>query len=84
MGFQTDTEYENKIRGFFGKYVSTFHSKNGQVLAQLFEQNGQLVAHVAFRKGLKPEKVTDTYYNELQGYAEKQGFPGKLRIIYAE
>ena len=32
----------------YGKYHSTFRSQTGQVLAQLFEQNGRLVATSPF------------------------------------
>ena len=84
MPFQQDVEFAREVGQTFGKYHRTFHSRTGQVMAQLFEQNGWLVAHVSFADGRKPEDVTDAYVGELNLYASEHGFAGKLRIIYSE
>ncbi|HXE54131.1 MAG TPA: hypothetical protein VN541_14005 [Tepidisphaeraceae bacterium] len=84
MPFTQDVSFAGEMGQTFGKYHSTFRSKTGQVLAQLFEQNGRLVAHVSFAADLKPEDVTDGYVGELNRYASDHGFSGKLRIIYSE
>jgi hypothetical protein len=84
MPFQQDVSFADEVGQTYGKYHSTFHSQTGQVLAQLFEQNGWLVAHVWFSTDLKPEEVTDPYWTELNQYAKEQGFEGKLRVIYSE
>jgi hypothetical protein len=84
MPFQQDVEFAGEVWQTYGKYHSTFRSQTGQVLAQLFAENGRLVAHVSFPTGLKPEDVTDAYVGELNRYAAEHGFAGKLRIIYSE
>ncbi len=84
MPFQQDTAFADEISRAYGKYHSTFRSQTDQVLAQLFEKNGWLVAHVSFPTGLKPEEVTDTYVGDLNRCAADHGFAGKLRLIYSE
>lgn len=84
MPFEQDVVFADEIGQRYGRYHSTFHSQTGQVLAQLFEQNGRLVAHVSFPTDLKPEEVTDAYASELNRYAKEHGFEGKMRMIYAE
>lgn len=84
MPFQQDVAFADEVGQTYGKYHSTFRSQTGQVLAQLFEQNGRLVAHVSFPTGLKPDDVTDAYLSELNRYASDHGFAGRLRIIYSE
>lgn len=84
MPFQQDVAFADEVGQFYGKYHLTFRSQTGQVLAQIFEQNGQLVAHVSFPTGLKPEEVKGAYSSELYRYAKEHGFEGKLRIIYSE
>lgn len=82
MPFQPDVAYDDEVGQLYGKYLSTFDSDTGQVRALIFEQNGQLVAHVSFPTGLKPEEVTDAYSGKLYRYAKDNGFEGKLRVIY--
>jgi hypothetical protein len=84
MPFQQDVAFADEVSQAYGKYHSTFQSQTGQVLAQIFEQNGRLVAHVSFPTNLKPEELTDTYWDELNQYAKEHGFEGKLRVIYSE
>jgi hypothetical protein len=84
MPFQQDVAFADEAGEAYGKYHSTFRSQTGQVLAQLFEQNGWLVAHVSFPTDLKPEDVTDAYWSELNRYARQHGFEGRLRVIYSE
>jgi hypothetical protein len=84
MPFKQDVAFAGEVGQTYGRYHSTFRSQTGQVLAQLFEQNSRLVAHVSFPTGLKPEEVTDAYSSELNLYAKEHGFEGKLRIIYSE
>ncbi|MGD1100466.1 MAG: hypothetical protein ABSA59_00235 [Terriglobia bacterium] len=84
MPFQQDVAFADEVGQFYGKYLSTFHSDTDQVRADIFKQNGQLVVHVSFPTGLKPEEVTEAYVSELYGYAKEYGFEGKLRIIYSE
>ena len=84
MPFQQDVAFAGEVGKTYGKYHSTFHSQAGQVIAQLFEQNGRLVAHVSFPTGMKPEEVTDAYVGELNRYAAEHGFADKLKIIYSE
>ena len=84
MRFQQDVAFAEEVGQFYGEYQDTFHSDTGQVRADIFKQNGHLVAHVSFPSGLKPEDVTDAYSGELYRYAKEHGFEGKLRIIYSE
>lgn len=82
MPFQQDVAYADEVGQTYGEYHSTFRSQTGQVLAQLFERNGRLIAHVSFPTGLKPEEVTEDYAGELSRYAREHGFEDRLRIIY--
>ncbi len=85
MSFKKNVAYAAGIGEIFGLYRSTFRSRTGQVLAQLFEQNnGWLIAYVSFSEGLKPEKVKDNYVGDLKQYANQHGFTGKLKLIYCE
>ena len=84
MPFQQDVAFADEVGQTYGNYHSTFRSQTGQVLAQLFEQNGRLIAHVSFPTDLKPEEVTDAYVGELNRYATEHGFTGKLKLIYSE
>jgi hypothetical protein len=84
MPFQQDVAFAGEVGQTYGRYHSTFRSQTGQVLAQLFEQSGRLVAHVSFPSGLKPEDVTDAYVGELNRHAAEHGFAGNLKIIYVE
>jgi hypothetical protein len=43
MPFQQDVSFADEVGQSYGKYHSTFRSQTGQVLAQLFVQNGRLV-----------------------------------------
>lgn len=84
MPFQQDVVFSDEVGQIFGQYHSTFHSQTGQVEAQIFEQNGELVAHVRFPNFRSPAEVTDAYFSELNQYAAQEGFAGKMRIIYSE
>ena len=84
MPFLQDVVFAEEIGHSFGKYHSTFRSQNGQVVAQIFELQGRLVAHVSFPNELKPEEVTDPYFVKLNEFAKEQGFEGKLKIVYTE
>jgi hypothetical protein len=84
MPFNQDVAFADEVGQTYGRYHSTFRSQTGQVLAQLFEQNGRLVAHVSFPPDVKPEDVVDAYWTELHQYAKDHGFENKLRVIYAE
>jgi hypothetical protein len=84
MPFQQDVAFADAIGQSYGKYHSTFHSQTGQVVGQLFERNGWLIAYVSFPTDLKPEDLTDAYVGELHRYAEEHGFKDKLRIKYSE
>jgi len=83
MSFQKEIAVADDVGEIYGDYHSTFRSRTGQVLAQLFEQDGCLVAHVSFPSGIKPEDVTDAYASALEQYATEQGFNGKLRLIFS-
>lgn len=80
MPFQHDAAFAEEVKEFYGKYYSTFRSKNEQVVAQLFEREGWLVAHVSFAPGLDAATVSDAYWSELHRYATERGFEGKLQI----
>jgi hypothetical protein len=83
MSFEREAALEDETaQRIYGEYVSTFRSQNKQVLAQLFKRDDQLVAHVSFPTGLKPEKVTDAYISDLNKFANGRGFTGRLKIIY--
>ena len=84
MPFEQDVAFADEVGQTYGKYHSTFRSQTGQVLAQLFEQSGRLVAHVSFPTDVKPEEVIDAYWSELNRYAKDHGFENKLRVIYSE
>ena len=81
MPFAQDKAFADEVKGFFGQYHSTFRSENGQVIAQLFEQDGWLVAHVSFTTGYDAATVTDPFWGELNRYAKQQGFEGKLKTL---
>ena len=49
MPFQQDVAFADEVGQTYGNYHSTFRSQTGQVLAQLFEQNGRLIASVPSR-----------------------------------
>jgi hypothetical protein len=83
MPFQQDQAFADEVKGFYGKYHSTFRSKNEQVIAHLFERDDWLVAHVSFAPGFDAATVTDAYWGQLQRYAKEHGFEGKLRTLLA-
>ncbi|MDB5293040.1 MAG: hypothetical protein JWL69_4281 [Phycisphaerales bacterium] len=84
MPFEQDVAFAEQVGQAYGKYHSTFWSQTGQVVAQLFEQNGRLIAHVSFPKDVNPEEVVDAYWSELKQYAKDHGFENKLKVIYSE
>jgi hypothetical protein len=84
MPFEQDAAIGVATGDHFGKYLNTFRSDGGQIVAYLFEQDGWLVAHVTRPTGLEVEDITDRYVSELHQYAKDQGFDGKFRIIYVE
>lgn len=83
MPFEQDVAYGDEVGEAYGKYHSTFVSPSGQIIAQIFVQNGWLVAHVTFPPDVVPEDVIDPYWNELNRYANEQGFGDKFRVIYS-
>lgn len=83
MPFEQNLVLDEKAEQFYGKYITTFHSANGEVLAHLFEKGGQMIAHVQWPTGLRESEITDTYWDEIHQFAKDHGFEGKLRVIYA-
>jgi hypothetical protein len=83
MPFQEEQAFAEDVKGFYGKYHSTFRSENEQVIAHLFEREGWLVAYVSFAPGFDGATVTDPYWSELRRYAEEHGFRGKLKTLFS-
>lgn len=81
MPFAQDQAFAEDVRAFYGQYRSTFRSESGQVIAQLFERDGWLIAHVSFAPGYEAATVTDAYIGELNRYAKENGFGGKLKVL---
>jgi hypothetical protein len=84
MPFEQETSVGVATGDHFGKYVQTFRSNTGQVVAYFFEQEGWLIAHITRPTGLEIEDVTDPYVTELHQFAKEQGFDNKFRMIYVE
>ncbi len=83
MPFRNDVRAAEEFGDFYGKYVSTFESEHGQVRAYIFENSGNLVAHVSFPTGIKPYNVTDQYASNLWDFAREQGFEDRLQMIFS-
>jgi hypothetical protein len=83
MPFEQNLVLDQKAEVIYGKYITTFHSVNGEVLAHLFQKGDQMIAHVQMPTGLKSYEVTDPYWDELHQFARDQGFEDRLRIIIA-
>jgi len=84
MRFLQDNTLIEEVGEVFGRYVATFLSDTHQVRADLFEEDGQLIAHVSFPSGLNATSATDSYVGALNDYARSHGFEGKLRLVYSE
>jgi hypothetical protein len=82
MGFEYSQQYADEVGQHFGCYRVTFVSDNAQVVAHLFEDDGDLVAYVSFPPGSTPDAVADTYLAALTQYAEQNGYGGRLRLRY--
>lgn len=83
MPILEDAQFEEAIGDAYGRYLATFNSENRQVRVDMFEQGDWLVAHVSFPTGLGVSRVTDPYLSDLQSFATKKGFDGKLRLLYS-
>jgi hypothetical protein len=83
-GFEQQVGIAEAAGPWHGKYLATYRSANGQVMAYIFEKNGGLVAHVGMPTGLHLDELSDTYYDELHQFAREHGFENRLRIIYVE
>ncbi len=83
MPFLTDTKFARAVRDSYGRYVETFESDHHQVRADVFQQGEWLVAHVSFPTGLDIGRVEDKYLAELHSFADKKGFSGKFRLVFA-
>jgi hypothetical protein len=81
MPFQTDLLMAGDVGGSFGKYLTTFISKGGQVRADLFSRGKVVEAHVSFTTGFDASSVTDPYVSELWNYAREHGFPDRFRVV---
>ena len=82
MPFTQELVLDTRDEQVYGKYVISFHSQNGQILAHLFDQNGRLVAHVAAVGKMDIVAVTDTYVAEMNQYAREHGYQEQVQIIY--
>ena len=81
MPFQTDERLESDVRKAFGRYITTFTSRGGQVRADVFRTGRVVVAHVSFPTGLDAISVTDPYVSELWKYAREQGISDNFKVI---
>ena len=86
MKFAKDAAFADeagtRLRTRLGEYVESFTSDSGQVSAELFKKNGDLVAYVAFAEGVTGVNVTDSYFTALHDRAKELGFENKFRIVY--
>ena len=78
--FFRDEQYARAVERFYGEYVISFRSRNNQVRADIFRQEGQLVAHVSFAPGMTYTSVTDPYWSDLKRYADEQHAELSVRI----
>jgi len=79
-----DKEYEEEIGPYYGKYLGTFLSARGQVRADLFDGDSQVIAYISFPTGLSASNVEDHYVDELYEYAKSQGFRDRFRLMFSE
>jgi hypothetical protein len=79
-----DDELEKDAGSYFGKYLGTFVSARGQVRADLFDDSSGMTAYVSFPTGLNASSVEDRYVNELDSYAQSQGFAQRFQIVFSE
>jgi hypothetical protein len=84
MPFVKDLAVAEEVGNVFGEYDSTFTSDTGQIRAELFRRGGTMIAYVSFAPGWNAQNATDKYLAQLQRHADDAGFPGKLRITFAE
>lgn len=84
MPFEQDTAVATATGGFYGNYLQSFRSENGQVLVYLFEQEGWIVAHITRPTGVKIEDITDKYIDPIYDFARERGFEDNVRLVYVE
>jgi hypothetical protein len=84
MPFESEPDPDARFGPYFGRYLKTFQSVRGQVLAHLFDQDGWLVAHVSMPTGLGVDKITDPYLDDLHQFAREADYGRKFRITYDE
>jgi hypothetical protein len=84
MPFAKNPTIAEEVGDVFGEYDSTFTSDTGQVRAELFRRGGSMIAYVSFASGWNVQNITDKYLAQLERHAAEAGFPGKLRITFAE
>jgi hypothetical protein len=82
MTFTKNDAHANEVRDHYGDYLLTFRSDSGQVSAELFNKDGEVVAYVSFGEGFSFENLTDNYLSPLRQKAAELGF-SKFRIIYS-
>jgi hypothetical protein len=80
-----DKNMEGEAAWYFpGDYLGTWFSARGQVRIDLFDEGGDVVAHISFPTGLDGSTVEDRYVTPLSDYAAKQGFSDRLKLVFAE
>lgn len=81
MPITKDEAFAKEVGSFYGEYLGTLTSPNGQVRADVFKDGGVMVAHVSFTAGLTPQTVTDPYLGDLKRFADQQGYSDRLRLV---
>jgi hypothetical protein len=83
MELIVDKEFEKKVGHFYGRYLGTFYSDQGQVRADLFEEGVDINAYISFPTGQDMLNVQDRYVTPLREYADRQGFADRFHLIFA-
>jgi hypothetical protein len=78
-----DKELEEDAGTCYGKYLGTFFSARGQVRADLFDDDEEVIVYISFPTGLDAANVEDRYVAILEEYAVGQDFGDRFRMIYA-
>lgn len=82
MPFQRDERYAAEIGNRFGEYLTTYVSQPaGQVRAYIFQNRGQVIAHVSFPKGVPATDVTEPFMNQLWNYARENKIEDKFHLV---
>ncbi len=83
MQLTHDEELEKEAGPYYGKYLGTFFSAQGQVRADLFDNGVHVIAYISFPTGRDLKNVKDRYVAILRDFAASQGFGERFHLIFA-